>query len=150
MKMITEVRRLQRRCKSVGNEEGYNIGKKLLRELSLHKDGVGLAANQVGINKRVCVINVSKPIVLINPEIIEASGRVIYEEACLSLPGQVVNTERYRNITVVASNYREPLYFGGEDMLECVCVQHEIDHLNGKTMLDRRTKRNDIMGSAYL
>ena len=77
--MITEVRRLQRRCKSVGNEEGYNIGKKLLRELSLHKDGVGLAANQVGINKRVCVINVSKPIVLINPEIIEASGRVIYE-----------------------------------------------------------------------
>ena len=150
MKMITEVRRLQRRCKTEGNEEGYNIGKKLLRELSLHKDGVGLAANQVGINKRVCVINVSKPIVLINPEIIEASGRVIYEEACLSLPGQVVNTERFRNITVVASNYRGPLYFGGEGMLECVCVQHEIDHLNGKTMLDRITKRNDIMGSAYL
>jgi len=149
MRVITEARRLRRRSKPVGNEEGYDIGRKLLRELTLYKDGVGLAANQVGINKRVCVINVTKSIILINPDIVDASGRVIYEEACLSFPGELVNTERFRNITVVASNYKRPLYFGGEDMLECVCVQHEIDHLNGRTMFDRKTKRNDIMGSAY-
>ena len=63
MKMITEIRRMRRRCKPVGNEDGYNIGKQLLRELCLYKDGVGLAVNQVGINKRVCVITIYRTIV---------------------------------------------------------------------------------------
>lgn len=150
MRLVTEKKKLSGRCMRVDNNEGYEVGKKLLQELSLTPNAVGLAANQIGINKRVCVVNVTRSIILINPEIVDASGRIIYEEGCLSFPGQLVVTERFRNVAVIASNYQRKLYFGSEDMLECVCVQHEIDHLNGKTMFDRKSRRNDIMGSAYL
>jgi len=140
--------KLKKPCKMVKSlDESVIITNRLFEILSNTKNGVGLAANQIGIDKRVCVINVSRPIALVNPEIIEFDGRIIFEEACLSFPGEVVITERYRNITVVASNLAEPLCFGGStDFLECVCVQHEIDHLNGITMHDRAVDRVDIMG----
>ena len=150
MRIVTEAKELSRRCAWVDNDEGYKVGKRLLEELSMTDNGVGLAANQIGINKRVCVVNVSRSIILINPEIVDAYGRIIYEEGCLSFPEKLIVTERFRNVAVKASNYQRPLYFGSENMLECVCIQHEIDHLNGKTMFDRASRRNDIMGSAYL
>ena len=91
-------------CKSV--EEGEKIGAKLLKELS--DKGVGLAANQIGIDSRVCVINVKEPIVLINPKIIRSSDEdFIFPEKCLSFPNKLVKTKR--NVEVVVLQFLHPL-----------------------------------------
>ena len=131
-------------CDKVSIEEGEMIAVNLLKELSTSKTGVGLAAPQIGITKRVCVINVKEPIVLINPEIIESEGEFIFKESCLSYPKKTVSVKRYTMVAVDADNLDEPLVFdirkGGDikDILEIACVQHEIDHLDGITMFDRK------------
>ena len=122
-------------------------------ELKKSGNGIGLAANQIGINKRVCVINVKEPIVLINPEIIEKSEeKFAFMEGCLSFPGEAIKTTRYKWVKVKADNHEHTLYFSvwndnSEEeydkdkylmmAYETACVQHEIDHLDGKTMHDR-------------
>jgi len=137
-------------CDKVDIEEGEAIGVKLLQELSNSKNGVGLAAPQIGITKRVCVINVNEPLVLINPEIIESTGEFIFRESCLSYPKKVVPVKRYTMIAVDAEGLDEPLVFditnpsNREDILEIACIQHEIDHLDGVTMFDRKFVREPI------
>ena len=70
--IITEEAQLRVLCEEVKTiEEGEEIGAQLLKELTESENGIGLAANQVGINKRVCVVNVKEPLVLINPRIVE-------------------------------------------------------------------------------
>ena len=69
-------------CDKAVIPEGEAIAVKLLKELSNSKTGIGIAAPQIGITKRVCVINVKEPIVLINPEIIESEGEFIFKEGC--------------------------------------------------------------------
>ena len=123
-------------CEPVGLEEGIKIAQLLLD--SLPDYGVGIAANQIGIQKNVCVISVEKPIVLINPKIVKAQGRTHFLEGCLSFPSESILTERFTSVTVIADNHEEPLNFNEENLLECVCAQHEIDHLNGITMFDRQ------------
>tara|TARA_R110001592_G_scaffold1289_5_gene7610 strand:- start:126 stop:548 length:423 start_codon:yes stop_codon:yes gene_type:complete len=123
-------------CEPVGLEEGIKIAQLLLD--SLPDYGVGIAANQIGIQKNVCVISVEKPIVLINPKIVKAQGSTHFLEGCLSFPGESILTERFTSVTVIADNHEEPLNFNEENLLECVCAQHEIDHLNGITMFDRQ------------
>jgi peptide deformylase len=141
-------------CSSI--EEGEEIAAKLLKELTESKTGIGLAANQIGINKRVCVINVKEPIVLINPEIVEKSDDMFaFMEGCLSFDNKIVKTSRHKSITVKADNHKGKLHFGvwsenNEDgynkdkylqlAYETACVQHEIDHLDGITMFDRELK----------
>jgi len=127
-----------RDCTSI--EEGERIGKILKATLEKSSDGVGLAANQIGIHKKVCLINVKKPILLINPRIVSKFDKFYYKEGCLSFPGEYVITERYKNIMVKADNHKKLIQFTcetPEDTLECACVQHEIDHLNGILMFDR-------------
>jgi len=132
------------------NPEGSMIASQLFTALSLSKTGVGLAAPQIGITKRVCVINVKEPIILINPEIIESDGEFVFEEGCLSYPKKTVPVKRYTMIAVDADNLDEPLVLdiraGGniEDLLEIACVQHEIDHLDGITMFDRKYVKEPI------
>tara|TARA_R110002012_G_scaffold236006_1_gene409716 strand:+ start:449 stop:871 length:423 start_codon:yes stop_codon:yes gene_type:complete len=123
-------------CEPVGLEEGNAIAQILLD--SLPDYGVGIAANQLGIQKNVCLVSVEKPIILINPKIIKAEGSTHFLEGCLSFPGKSVLTERFTSVTVIADNHEEPLNFNEENLLECVCAQHEIDHLNGITMFDRQ------------
>jgi len=132
-------------CDKVENvDDGLLIASKLLAELSSSKTGIGLAAPQIGITKRVCVINVKEPIVLINPEIIESEGEFIFKEGCLSYPKKTVPVKRHTMVAVEADNVDEPLILdirkSGDmnDVLEIACVQHEIDHLNGITMFDRK------------
>ena len=138
-KLTFDKKALQKPCQPVGSvEEGMEIAKKLLKKLK-ELGGVGLAANQVGINKRVCVVNALKPIYLINPEIVGNFGRVLFSEGCLSFPNQSILTERFANILVKADNFNEPQIFNSsKSVLECVCVQHEIDHLDGITMFERQ------------
>ena len=143
--IITEVSKLQTICESVSSvEEGEEIGAQLLKELTKSKNGIGLAANQIGINKRVCVVNVKEPMVLINPKIVKNSEeQFIFPEGCLSFPNDKIRTHRYVSIVVETDNHEGQLSFsadGGDinDAFECVCVQHEIDHLDGITMFDRQ------------
>ena len=139
IKIITDKRYLSRECDRSTLEEGTLIASLLIKSLIERSDGIGLAANQIGIQKQVCVVNVTKPVILINPVIVKAEGSVSFLEGCLSFPGEEVLTERYSSIEVIADNHKDTLRFSKDDnLLECICIQHEIDHLNGITMYDRR------------
>ena len=128
----------------------------LLTAVTEHQ-GLGMSANQIGLNKRICVINVKEqPLVLVNPTIVEESEeKIMYFEGCLSLPKTMkkpIKTVRSYGVKVKADNFPDVLdfstkerkhedinaLFGDVDLLESVCVQHEIDHLNGLTIRDRQ------------
>ena len=151
---------INKKLKKVSVEEGLEIAKELLEILSDRKDAIGLAANQIGIDAAVAVVNVREPIILINPEVIDVWDEISYYEGCLSFKGKGVNTKRYKNIIIKTAQEDGELYFSGtsnptegkgswereskdkhdEELrtLEAVCVQHEIDHLSGMTILDRK------------
>jgi peptide deformylase len=102
--------------------------------------GIGLAASQVDVHLRVLVLDVSdtrdQPMVFINPQILEAEGRAPGEEGCLSLPGIYDKLERAERVRVRALDRRgETFELEAEGML-AVCIQHEIDHLEGKLFVD--------------
>jgi peptide deformylase len=102
--------------------------------------GVGLAATQVDVHKRIIVIDTSDTredlVVLVNPEIVASSGEIECEEGCLSVPGYYDKVVRAARVTVRARNERgEPFERTAEDML-AVCVQHEMDHLVGRMFVD--------------
>jgi peptide deformylase len=102
--------------------------------------GVGLAATQVDVHKRIIVIDVSHGrddlVVLVNPEIIAASGEIECEEGCLSVPGYFDKVVRAAQVTVRAwDQHGKPFERTAEEML-AVCVQHEMDHLVGRMFVD--------------
>lgn len=104
-------------------------------------NGVGLAAPQVGILKRVVVIDIGDgPIILINPEIVEANGEVKDVEGCLSVPGKQGNVIRPKYVKVKAEDRDgNSIEIQGEDLLaRALC--HEIDHLNGILYTDKTVK----------
>lgn len=140
MNYVTDESKLRKKCKPISSTtQGEYIGSRLLEVLKEEKDGCGLAANQIGIDAAVCVVYVTKPIVLINPRIVGKFGKSFFQEGCLSFPGDYIMTERWTNIIVADDNHRKELIFSfDKNALECVCVQHEIDHLNGITMHDRK------------
>ena len=109
--------------------------------------GIGLAAVQVGILKRLVVIDISKaeekkkPIFLINPQIIRQSKKTsVYEEGCLSLPGQFAEIERPAECTLKYIDYNGKEKELKADGLLATCVQHEVDHLNGILFIDYLSK----------
>ena len=104
--------------------------------------GVGLAANQVGIDKRLAVMDCAEdkskpqPLVLINPEIIESSSKEEMEEGCLSVPGIFDRIERYNRLKLRAlDRHGQPFEIEAEGLM-AQAIQHEIDHLNGKLYID--------------
>lgn len=105
-------------------------------------DGCGLAAPQVGVLRRIAVVEVEEgnPIELINPKIIAYAGEQHEQEGCLSLPGEWGTTVRPAHVTVRALNRRgEEFEVTGSDLLaRALC--HEIDHLDGKLFIDRLEK----------
>ena len=149
--IIKDKMKLEQKCSPVSVKEGEEIGVRLLHELRQSENGIGLAANQIGINKRVCVINVKEPLVLINPKIVEHSKeQFVFPEGCLSFPDSKVKTQRHQDIVVTADNHDGKLSFSANskdinDAFECVCVQHEIDHLDGITMFDREFKSEPLV-----
>ena len=105
--IIKDKIKLKEKCSPVSIKEGEEIGVRLLHELRESKNGIGLAANQIGINKRVCVVNVKEPLVLINPKIVEKSKeQFIFAEGCLSFPDSKVKTIRHQDIVVEADNHK--------------------------------------------
>jgi peptide deformylase len=112
-----------------------------MKETMYEAHGVGLAAPQVGILKRLVVIDVGEgPIVLINPEILETSGSQLDEEGCLSIPGREEEVERPNYVKAKALNEKgEEIIIEGEELLaRAMC--HEIDHLDGVLFIDKSKK----------
>ena len=102
--------------------------------------GIGLAATQVNVHERVLVIDISdeknQPIVLINPEILEKEGDQEFDEGCLSLPGIYETLHRAEKVRVKALNQEGENFEMHAHGLLAVCIQHEIDHLEGKLFVD--------------
>ena len=151
---------IHKKLREVSVEEGLSIATELFQILNKRGDGIGLAANQVGIDAQVAVVNVREPLVLINPKIISKEVEIPFYEGCLSYPGKGVNTKRYRDVVISTEQSESDWYFSGAQAptdgkgswekeqsksqdaqlrtLESVCVQHEIDHLNGVVCMDRK------------
>ena len=131
----------------------YKIAKPVKKINKLHKDliknmthtmydsnGIGLAATQVNFHERIIVIDISEEknnlIVLINPDILERTGSQVYQEGCLSVPQVFEKVERSEKIKGKALD-QDGNYIDFEaDGLLSVCIQHEIDHLDGKVFVD--------------
>jgi peptide deformylase len=139
--------------KPMTQEQIDDISTILLEELTNH-GGIGLSANQIGLDIRACVINVKEPLVLINPVVTEVSKETVaYVEQCLSLDKTMkkpVKTVRHKSFTVECDNLGTVIFspdstewkdsnefFSDEGLLETVCAQHEIDHLNGILITDK-------------
>ena len=157
---------INKKLKEVSVEEGRSIATELFQILNQRGDGIGLAANQVGIDAQVAVVNVIEPLVLINPKIIHKEHPIDYFEGCLSYPKKGTPTKRYRDIIIQTAQSESGWYFSGADslqnvrgsweeknkedeqerrILESICIQHEIDHLNGITIHDRENKSKPIV-----
>lgn len=104
------------------------------------EQGIGLASIQVNVSKRVVVIDVSaeqdSPIALVNPEITKRDGVVVSEEGCLSVPNSYAKVDRAETVTVEALDRDgNPFSIDADGML-AICIQHELDHLDGKLFID--------------
>jgi len=165
---------INKQVRTVTVSTGLEIADLLYKELDTIKTGIGLAANQIGIDAQVAVVKVKKPITIINPVVIKKWDPVLFNEGCLSYPGYNVKTTRFKNIIIHTDQEDSDWYFSGDAvpsdgkgsweekkeskndqeirLLETIAIQHEIDHLLGKTILDHRMvpvvadntpKRND-------
>ncbi len=103
-------------------------------------EGVGLAATQIAVSKRIAVIDVSKehdqPMVLINPAITASEGEELMSEGCLSIPGVYDKAPRALRVTLCAQDRTGKPYEIEADGLLAHAIQHEVDHLNGKLFID--------------
>ena len=156
-KIVTDAIKLQKVVTDLpkNKSEEEVISAALFTALEKEK-GFGLSANQIGVDKRMCVINIKEPMVLVNPKIVKRSEEAVqYIESCLSLPKTMrkpKNTVRSISITVDTDNLgtvefgpdeKDKIgteghnYFADEGLLECVVAQHEIDHLDGILITDQ-------------
>jgi peptide deformylase len=158
IKIVTDTSALKKSIPTTTfTKEEQDLATAALLTAVTEQKGLGMSANQIGLNKRICVINVrEEPLVLINPTIVEETEeKIMYFEGCLSLPKTMkkpIKTVRSYGVKVKADNFPDVLdfstkerkhedinaLFGDVDLLESVCVQHEIDHLNGLTIRDRQ------------
>ncbi|MCM8823973.1 MAG: peptide deformylase [Candidatus Omnitrophica bacterium] len=130
---------LRTKCQQV--KEVNDEIRKLLDEMCVlmkNCDGMGLAANQAGLDVSLVVVNSGKEILkLINPKILKREGSTEFEEGCLSFPGLYINIKRASKVWVSYLNERgEPLTIEASGIL-AVVLQHEIDHINGIVFIDR-------------
>jgi peptide deformylase len=102
--------------------------------------GIGLAATQVDVHRRLLVLDVSsdqsQPMVFVNPEIVASEGSQVYQEGCLSVPGIYADVKRAERIRVRAQDRQGETFEIDADGLLAVCIQHEMDHLSGRLFVD--------------
>lgn len=161
MKLIKDPSKLKSviQPKPMSQEDIDDVTLKLLDGLKQF-GGVGLAANQIGLDVRACVINVKEPLVLINPKVTDVSNETVaYVEQCLSIQKTMdkpVKTIRHKSFTVECDNLGTVVFspdyvegrewkdsnefFNDSGLLECVVAQHEIDHLNGILITDEKRR----------
>ncbi len=109
-------------------------------------EGVGIAAPQIGVSKRIIIVDTNpadastKPLIIINPEIVEASGEIKEQEGCLSIPDVRSEVKRYERVVVEGLDLEgNKIRVEGADLL-ARALQHEIDHINGKLFIDHLSK----------
>ena len=149
--------RLRTKAQPVNEVDGFiqKLAQNMLETMYSQK-GIGLAATQVGVAVRLLVIDISNPdapydsdsgsnlecptpmpLVVVNPKIVHKEGCTSYEEGCLSLPGFYETVQRFKTIQVKALDvYGNPLDLKLDGLLS-ICMQHEMDHLDGKVFIDR-------------
>jgi len=145
----------------LSQEEVNVVSTTLLDELTRH-EGIGLSANQIGLDVRACAINVKEPLVFINPRVVEmGEEQVVYVEQCLSLPKTMrkpVKTVRRKEITIECDNLGTVVFSPDSDswessddfwndmgMLETAVIQHELDHLDGILITDKTRRYNETI-----
>ncbi len=132
------LRTLAKPVKSV--DDGVRKLLKDMLETMYNANGIGLAATQVNVHKRLLVLDVSddrdQAMIFINPEILAKDGFQTYEEGCLSVPGIHAEVQRAEEIRVRAQDENGEFFELEAHNLLAVCLQHEIDHLNGKLFVD--------------
>jgi peptide deformylase len=150
--IITNIIELRKPCREVTKDDDFKTVISDLRDtLIANTRGLGLSANQIGYNLAISYIKMLdkvdettkqlkyKEYVLINPEIVEKQDKIVFhDEGCLSLPGIHVNTDRYVFITATYLDEKLEKRMGIFSDLESIAVQHEIDHLCGKTIIDAK------------
>ena len=111
-----------------------------MKETMYDANGIGLAATQVDVHLQVIVMDLSEernqPRVLINPKIVEQDGEQLYDEGCLSVPDYYAPIKRAESIKMTALDEQGEIYELEADGLLAVCIQHEMDHLQGKVFVD--------------
>jgi peptide deformylase len=144
--------RLHQRAAKVDRvDDGIRKLIKDMAETMYAAPGIGLAATQVDAHVRVIVIDIAEArdqlLVLVNPELIAVSGEADYEEGCLSVPGVYEKVRRAERITVRALDADGKPYTREADGLLAVCIQHEMDHLEGKVFVEKlsRLKQGRIL-----
>ena len=121
-----------------------------MTETMYSANGIGLAATQVNVHKRLLVLDISdeqdQPRVYINAEILDRSGEQVHEEGCLSVPGIYASVKRAENIIIRAQDVEGNIFEEQLEGLHAVCIQHEMDHLIGKLFVDYLSplKRNMV------
>lgn len=147
--------RLKARARPVRPEDGAEVAALVPRlfDAMYAAPGIGLAAPQVGVGLRLCVVDLQQddkpaPLVLINPSVVAASAETATrEEGCLSLPNQYADVTRPARVTVRFTNLEGKTQDLSADGLLAACLQHEIDHLDGILFVDHLSalKRNMIL-----
>lgn len=137
---------LRKRAKPVAEitDAELQFAEQMFMTLEATGNGIGLAATQVGVLKRIIIINIGEiddevyePLVLFNPEILSAEGEIVAEEGCLSIPDVTADVKRPERIVVEGINAeRESIRIEADGLLARVLL-HEIDHLNGVLFIDR-------------
>ena len=152
--IITEpnkiLRQISKPVKNVGKDEQCLMDDML--ETMYAADGIGLAAIQIGIPKRIIVMDISwtkgekKPMYFVNPVIKDKDNdKSIYEEGCLSVPNQFAEIERPKNCEVEYLNYKGEKKLLKAEGLLATCIQHEMDHLEGILFIDYLSKLKKSM-----
>lgn len=160
-KIVKDIVALRQKSEDIISvEEAKNLIDRLLMALDKTDNGVGLAAIQIGVPKRLGVIKyLDKSIVLINPTLIEAESEFVFiNEGCLSFPGEYHDTKRYHQYIIETDvidgdklrRETQSFYYSndnneqGNDGLIAIAVQHEMDHFNGKLFTDYNIKNEPI------
>ena len=138
--IITDIKILKKECKDASIIEYNSIVSKLENELkNSSTPGIGLAANQIGIDAKVCIIRTKNKIDLINPKIIEKYDLSLFKnEGCLSFKNQWITTARYNEIVVKDLLHPAGIICVG---IDAVVVQHEVGHLYGEVMFDYQIQK---------
>lgn len=144
--ILTDEKSLRIKCEDVSPEEVDRLRclleKELIESSKQNKPGIGLAASQIGIPKKIAIIRYKNySLNLVNAKIVNKFDKIKVKEGCLSFPGEIIETNRYNEIHVL--NDVEPKSFIARGFLSVV-IQHENDHNNGILMLDRKIKNIDI------
>lgn len=144
--LVTDEAQLRLSCEDVKNDENIeDLAEDLIHGMELFH-GAGLAAPQIGIQKKACVIDYSPlpPLILINPEIIKSKGEQKSIEGCLSFPGMQLEVTRAREVTIKYQNRYHKWCRVTLQNMRAIKAQHEIDHLNSKLIIDYIQKGQEV------